>query len=296
MKYRLECGCEFEQIGTELKKEDGLPAIDLDLNNIPSCPVAWKAFHDGHTKGVFQLENKLGQEWSLEAKPNTIDEIAALIAIIRPGVLKSSLNGKSLAKHYTDRKNGKDDVGYIHPSLEDILEATYGVLTFQEQVTKIVQKLAGFSEEESETVRKAIGKKKSDIMAKVKQQFLDGCKKENIVNEEIAQQIFDWIEEGQKYLFNLCLDPSTVVETPNGHKMISELKLGDFVNSPDGFIEVTDIINQGDQEVYEIELESGHSIMCTLTHKFMCSDNKIRPLYEILDQNLEICHDLEYDQ
>jgi len=290
VKYTLECGCEFEQLGTELKKEDSLPSIKLDYNNLRDCPKTWSIFKSGKTKGVFQLENKLGQEWSEKVKPDNIDDTAALISLMRPGCLHGLLNGKSLAQHYVDRKNKEDKISYIHPSLESVLESTFGVLEFQEQSILIVKKIAGFTEEESESLRKSLGKKDSVLMAEIKLKFIEGCKKTGIVNDEIANQIFDWIEEGQKYLFNACLDPATVTETKNGYKTLEELKIGDFVNSPDGFIEVIDIIDQGDQEVYEIELENRNQINCTLNHKFMCSDGKIRPLYEIIGQGFEICH------
>lgn len=162
----------------------------------------WSLFTQGRTKGIFQLESNLGKSWSKKLKPTNIEQLSALIAIIRPGCLKSNLEGKSLTQHYVDRKHGIDEVTYIHPSLEDILKSTYGILVYQEQSMIIAQKLAGFDLKEADELRKAIGKKKADLMAKIKVKFINGCNKVGIVSEEIAKEIFSWIEKSSRYSFN----------------------------------------------------------------------------------------------
>lgn len=293
MKYKFSCGCEFEQHSETLKTEDGLPSISIDFNNLRDCKRTWELLGTGKTKGIFQLENKLGSEWSEKIEPWNIEDLAALISLIRPGVLKSMLEGKSLAQHYVDRRHKREDVSYIHDSLKKVLEDTYGILCYQEQAMRIAQEIAGFDEKESDNLRKSIGKKDSELMSKIKIQFLEGCEKTNVVTKEIAEEIFGWIQESQKYSFNKCLDPTTIVETPQGYCTLDELQIGDFVNSPDGFIEVLDKIDQGDQDIYEVELESGNIINCTINHKFMCEDGEIRPLYDILEKDLRIVHDSE---
>lgn len=253
----------------------------------------WDLFTQGKTKGVFQLESNLGKSWSKKLQPKNIEELSALIAIIRPGTLKSSIDGKSMTQHYVDRKNGKDEIKYLHPSLEEILKSTYGVLCYQEQSMLIAQKIAGFDLKEADELRKAIGKKKADLMAKIKVKFIDGCKKTGIVDEETAKEIFGWIEKSARYAFNKCLDPETLVYTKTGMKALCDLEIGDFVLAPkndkeDHYVEVLDVIDTGVKEIYEVEASDGSIIRCTLDHKFMCGDKQMRSLREIIEKDLEI--------
>jgi hypothetical protein len=287
----MSCGCEFDITDEQLKEHDLLPSISIDFSNLRDCPKVWDMLSKGDTKGIFQLETSTGEQWSCKVKPESVDEISDLLSLIRPGVLKSMLEGKSLAEHYSNRKNNGEKVEYINDNLEPILSSTQGIILFQEQAILIAKEIAGFDMGEAETLRKAIGKKDSEIMATLKPKFLEGCIKTGKVNVQQSEILFSWLQESQKYGFNKCLDPTTAVETTNGICLLKELKIGDFVNSPDGFIEVTDIIDQGLQDVYEIELESGHTINCTMCHKFLCSDGIIRPLYEIIENDYEIIHD-----
>lgn len=162
----------------------------------------WDLFKDGKTKGVFQLESNLGRSWSKKLKPSNIEELAALISLIRPGCLKAIVDGKSMTQHFVDRAKGLEEVEYIHESLEEILSPTYGVLVYQEQSMRIAQKLAGFNLQEADELRKAIGKKKADLMAKVRVKFIQGCADIGLVNEEEAAEIFGWIEKSSRYAFN----------------------------------------------------------------------------------------------
>lgn len=162
----------------------------------------WKLFSEGKTKGVFQLESNLGKSWSKKLAPSNIEELSALIAIIRPGCLKAFVDGKSMTQHFVDRKHGREDVTYLHEALEEILAPTYGVLVYQEQSMRIAQKIAGFDLKEADELRKAIGKKKADLMAKIKTKFIDGALKVGTVNKSEAEEIFGWIEKSSRYAFN----------------------------------------------------------------------------------------------
>lgn len=162
----------------------------------------WQLFEEGKTKGVFQLESNLGKSLSKKLAPNNIEELSALIAIIRPGCLKAFVDGKSMTQHFIDRKHGREEVTYLHESLEEVLLPTYGVLVYQEQSMRIAQKIAGFNLEEADELRKAIGKKKADLMAKVRKKFIAGAKRVKIVNKEEAEQIFGWIQASARYAFN----------------------------------------------------------------------------------------------
>ena len=167
-----------------------------------SCNLTWDLICEGRTKGVFQLESNLGRSWAKRARPRNMEELAALISIIRPGTLKAIQDGKSMTQHYVDRKNGTDEITYLHESLKSILQSTQGVLVYQEQAMKIAQQLAGFDLQEADSLRKAIGKKKADLMSEIKTRFIKGAEDEAIVSKEAAEEIFSWIEKSSRYLFN----------------------------------------------------------------------------------------------
>ena len=104
--------------------------------------------------------------------------------------------------NYIDKKNGSESVDHFHPALEPVLKTTYGEMIYQEQAMEIARVIAGFNLEEADVLRKAIGKKKVDLMATVKKSFLLGAEKTNIVSKDIAEEIFGWIEKSQRYSFN----------------------------------------------------------------------------------------------
>ena len=176
----------------------------FDINNFDD-PEVWDLICDGNTKGVFQLESNLGKHWAKEIQPRNIKELAALVSLIRPGTLLArDANGKSMTQVYADRKAKKPDspLEYLHDSLEPILKETFGVLVYQEQSMMIAQQLAGFDLKDADALRKAIGKKKADLMEKVKKSFLEGAERQGTVTKEIAEEIFSWIEKSNRYAFN----------------------------------------------------------------------------------------------
>lgn len=200
-KYKFnQCNCEFpcSGVGDNLRIQ-----FDPNITNMPlDCVATWDLISSGNTKGVFQLESRLGQMLAKRLKPRNIEHLAALVAIMRPGCLEAMRDGKSVTQHYIDRKNGDEEVTYFHPSLEASLGSTYGEMIYQEQAMRIARDLAGFSLQEADVLRKAIGKKKADIMSKVEKTFIDGCKAMGIVPEDIAHEIFEWIRKSQRYSFN----------------------------------------------------------------------------------------------
>ena len=190
------CGCSFPLVNGRVQFNPSIESLQLD------CQKTWNLISDGNTKGCFQLESRLGQSLAKKTKPKNINELAALVSIMRPGCMEAMVEGKSLTNHYIDRKHGKESVDYFHPALEEILKETYGILVFQEQSMQIAQKIAGFSLQEADVLRKAIGKKKTDVMAQVKKNFLEKSIKKGIVTKEQAEEIFSWIEKSQRYSFN----------------------------------------------------------------------------------------------
>ena len=199
----FKCGCKFELKDHSPAGNNSTPSIDIDISKIDySCSKTWDIICEGKTKGVFQLESNLGQSWAKRVKPKSIEELAALSALLRPGCLKAIVDGKSMTQHYVDRKHGEEEISYLHDSLEPILKSTQGVLVYQEQSMKIAEVIAGFNLQEADNLRKAIGKKKADLMADIKKKFLKGAKKKGVVSKEIAEEIFSWIEKSNRYAFN----------------------------------------------------------------------------------------------
>lgn len=201
-KYQFSCGCSFPIIGEPLTK-GALPLLDVDANNLPSCENAWNIFARGDTKGVFQLESDLGKQWAKKLKPKSVEHLTALGALIRPGALKGvDDKGVSMTAHYCRRANFEESVESYHPAVDEVLKSTYGSLVFQEQSMELSRVIAGFTLQEADMLRKAMGKKSSSEMAKCKKMFIDGAKKTKVVSDEQAEEIFGWIEQSQKYSFN----------------------------------------------------------------------------------------------
>lgn len=207
--YKLKCGCELPMLGSDIKSQDGLPSIYIDyerkyeeLNRGIYCPEVWSIFHSGKTKGVFQLEKNLGRSWSKRLEPSSIEEISALISILRPGTLQAFLDGKSMTQHYVDRKRGIEPSLALHNELEEFLSETYNILIYQEQIIKIAQNIAGFSPTKADDLRSAVGKKKMNLMHELEKDFIAGCIELNLVTEDEAKEIFGWIRASARYLFN----------------------------------------------------------------------------------------------
>lgn len=184
-------------IGDAVKKIKENRGIDLDIDTISlDDQKTFDLLGSGKTSGLFQLESKGMQNIIRNLKPDSIDDIIALVALYRPGPI-----GSGMIDDFVNRKHGKIDESYLHPLLEPILKDTYGVILYQEQVMRIAKDLAGFTLGEADNLRKAMGKKIASILEKNRQQFLDGCKKNNI-NEKLAEEIFTLIEYFAGYGFN----------------------------------------------------------------------------------------------
>ncbi len=202
--FTMECGCKFP-ISDEEKVDllDGIPSIEVDYENLNlNCPKTYELLASGKTLGVFQLEQSLGQGWSKRLEPSNLDEVAALTAILRPGCLKSKLDGKSMTQHFIDRKHMREECVSIHEVIDDVTKLTYHIIVYQEQSMKIVQIVALFTLQQADKLRKAMGKKDAALMAKTRIEFLECAKKAGIVSEDKAIEIFDIIEKSNRYSFN----------------------------------------------------------------------------------------------
>jgi len=169
--------------------------IDIDLGNIPMDDAkTFNLLASGETAGVFQLEGSGMRRHIKELKPTTFSDIAAMIALYRPGPMEH-------IPTFIKAKHGLEPIRYPHPTLSRILEETYGVIVYQEQVLFIVQTLAGYSLGQADIFRKAMGKKIVAVMKKEKRHFLSGAKKKGF-SDEVANQVFALIEPFAGYAFN----------------------------------------------------------------------------------------------
>lgn len=197
-KTKLECGCEFEF------NDKGEPIIDYNLDSVNlQCPLIWDLISSGRTTGLFQIDSGLGQMMSKKLQPRNIEHLAALISIMRPSCLQGKMeDGKSIADHYIDRKNGVEPIKVEYEPLKEILKDNYQMMIYQEDALKIAQEIAGFNLQKADDLRRAIGKKKADLMAKLEKEFVEGCSKLGKVTDEQAKQIFGQIKASQRYSFN----------------------------------------------------------------------------------------------
>jgi DNA polymerase-3 subunit alpha len=168
-----------------------------DLDTLPlSDPETYELFAKGDTDGIFQVESQGMRKYLRMLKPNCFEDLIAMLALYRPGPL-----GSGMVEQFIRRKHGEDQVEYPHPLLEETLRPTYGVIVYQEQVMKIAQVLASFSLGAGDLLRRAMGKKNAEEMAKQRGFFVDGCAG-NGIEAKKANEIFDLMEKFAEYGFN----------------------------------------------------------------------------------------------
>lgn len=162
-----------------------MPDLIIDITRIPlDCKKTFALLQSGQTTGVFQLESRGMQELIKRLKPDCFEDIIALVALFRPGPLQSGM-----VDDFIDRKQGISPIVYLHPDLEPILKPTYGVILYQEQVMQIAQVLANYTLGAADLLRRAMGKKKPEEMAKQRSIFLEGAQS-RAIKEDVATQIF----------------------------------------------------------------------------------------------------------
>jgi DNA polymerase-3 subunit alpha len=176
-----------------IKKNCG---IDINVLNLPlDDRKTYELLGRGDCSGVFQLEGPQMRRYIADLRPNTVAEVAAMVALYRPGPMAQ-------IPKYIRCKHGMDEIEYMHPALEPILAESYGVIVYQDQVLRIVQAIAGFSLGQADILRKAMGKKVLKEMVQQRENFLNGAVKKGLVDREQAEEIFDLIEPFAGYAFN----------------------------------------------------------------------------------------------
>lgn len=170
----------------------------LSVDDIPLDDLrTYEQLCAGFSSGVFQLESSGMREMMLSMQPSTIEDIMALISLYRPGPL-----GSGMDKDYISRKHKRSQVEYAHPKLRDILETSYGIMLYQEDVLAVASHLAGFSPGEADDLRKAIGKKEMKKIGKFQEAFVQGCKETSNVPKGVAEKIYSDIKYFGGYGFN----------------------------------------------------------------------------------------------
>ncbi len=178
----------------EIKRTTG---VELDIDTVPLDDAkTYQIFQDGQTFGIFQFESSGMRDILRKSKPQRLDDLIALNALYRPGPLRSGM-----VDDYIARKQGKTEIKYELPALEPILSDTYGVIAYQEQVMRISNVVAGFTLGEADLLRKAMGKKNAEVMAKMRGKFVEGAKKLG-TPEKKGAPLFDLMAHFAGYGFN----------------------------------------------------------------------------------------------
>src|SRR5256885_1447201 len=253
------------------------PEHPVDIALLPlDDKKTYQLISSGDTAGIFQMESSGFTEMVKKLKPSVFEDIVAAGALYRPGPLESGM-----VDVFINRKHGREKVGYPHPRLESIVKDTYGVIVYQEQVMQIAQVLGGYSLGRADLLRRAMGKKKADVMAKERDGFVEGCAK-NGVEAKTANDIFDLMEKFAEHGFNKCLTRTAkIVDARTGERTT----IGSLVDVPRPFTihaldesgrlrarTVTDVIANGPREVFELRTAQGKRIKATANHPFRTLD------------------------
>ena len=169
---------------------------EINLSELPlDDKETYKLFQRGDTTGVFQLESAGMKRYLRGLKPSVFEDIIAMVALYRPGPMQ-------FIDSFIRRKHGEEEITFLHPGMENSLKNTYGILVYQEQFMQISKEWCGFTGGQADTLRKAVGKKKMDLMMKVKPEFVEGAVKVGGATREIAELFWDQLEEFANYCFN----------------------------------------------------------------------------------------------
>jgi len=291
---------------------------EIDIDNLePNDQNVFKILNGLNTKmknhGVFQFEAYGISKLLAAIHVDTFEDMIVANALYRPGPLQAGVH-----EMYCNYKHKRQKPEFLHPKMGEVLNKTYGIMIFQEDISRVAKELAGFTGGQADTLRKAIGKKIPELLKEQESLFIEGCKKNNI-SDDMARAIFKQIDYFGGYGFNRCLSGDTeilniknnkryslsylekqfskVTGRINDHRnqntiidnlniVVDSFKNGEIVQDV-----VDDVFKTGEQDLFEIEFDNKLKIKCTLDHKFYCSDGLPHTVKEIIEDKLEVICD-----
>src|SRR5438552_2607556 len=209
--------------------------VDRIAKLVPNFPLniplddakAYALLTEAKTFGVFQLESSGMREALRGLKPERLEDVIAMVSLYRPGPM-------DLIPDFIARKHGRAKIAYEHPAMEKFTRETYGIMVYQEQIMQIASEMAGFTMGEADILRRAMGKKDRELMAKQREKFITGCRERN-TSAAKAERVWELMEKFAGYGFNKCLTGDTLIEMADGScKPITAIHEGDLVLTKDG--------------------------------------------------------------
>lgn len=261
-------------------KMAGIELKDFDFDD----PEIYKPFQKlEHPVGIPQLSSPSGVASCNLVKPKSLPEVAGLLSVIRPGSL-------AYLQQYADYLNGKSEAISLHPSFDEILKPTGGVLLFQEQILRILSDVFGFSLANAENVRKCLGKKNAEEMATWESKVYEQAKLKGL-DTKAADVLWSLLKSAADYSFNKSLSPLTLVHTESGPVHMQDVKIGDKIlaYNEEGqfnhYVTVSDIVRHK-AILWYVEFND-RSIICSMEHKFLTKNGMVA-LKDILWDNLDV--------
>jgi DNA polymerase-3 subunit alpha len=276
-------------LGRAVKTIKQTTGRDIDLDELPlDDKNTYELLSSGETTGVFQLESAGMRRYIRDLKPSDIRDIAAMISLYRPGPMEFIPN-------YIRRKHGEEPVTYLVPQLEGILKASYGVLVYQDDILQLSIEVAGYTWEEADKLRKAVGKKIKAELDAQREKFIQGCQAHGGLSPQKALELWEWMEPFARYGFGKCLSGRTYVWLGDGTRMqlsraaalgVTEL----MAMWPDGEIRphrVKRIVPTGKKQTYKLTTASGRTLRLTREHRLLTTAG-YKPLSEFVPGETEL--------
>src|SRR3989442_1116625 len=234
--------------------------LELDLEQLPlDDKKTYEMLSEAKTFGVFQLESSGMRDALRGLRPEQLEDLIAMVSLYRPGPME-------LIPDFIQRKHGRSKITYEHPAMEKFTRETYGIMVYQEQIMQIASEMAGFTMGEADILRRAMGKKDRELMAKQREKFAGGCRERGTTAAK-AERVWELMEKFAGYGFNKCLSSDASIEMADGSlKPITEVRTGDLVLTKDGAFRALGVRPSGSRQVGRLTLANGMTLRCTPDH------------------------------